>query len=130
MKKELRTVVYDEDLRIEAYHFEGFVRPFPNHFHEYYVIGYLESGQRALSCMEQEYSLRPGNILLFNPGDSHACAQSDGGTLDYRGLTFPRKSFWTGWKRLMEPGSCQSSPPVLSSTRKLLPACVLFTSWS
>lgn len=91
MKKELRTVVYDEDLHIEAYRFEGFVRPFPNHFHEYYVIGYLESGQRTLSCMEQEYSLRPGNILLFNPGDSHACAQSDGGTLDYRGLNLSKK---------------------------------------
>ena len=91
MKKELRTVVYDEDLHIEAYRFEGFVRPFPNHFHEYYVIGYLESGQRALSCMEQEYSLRPGNILLFNPGDSHACAQSDGGTLDYRGLNLSKE---------------------------------------
>ena len=43
MKREIRTVVYDEDLQIEAYRFEGFVRPFPGHFHEYYVIGYIES---------------------------------------------------------------------------------------
>ena len=35
MKKEIRTVVYDEELRIEAYRFEGIVQPFPNHFHEY-----------------------------------------------------------------------------------------------
>lgn len=34
MKKEIRTVVYDESLRIEAYRFEGIVQPFPNHFHE------------------------------------------------------------------------------------------------
>lgn len=34
MKKETRTVVYDDELRIEAYRFEGIVQPFPNHFHE------------------------------------------------------------------------------------------------
>ena len=41
MKKETRTVVYDDELRIEAYRFEGIVQPFPNHFHEYYVIGFI-----------------------------------------------------------------------------------------
>ena len=50
MKKETRTVVYDEELRIEAYRFEGIVQPFPNHFHEHYVIGFVEDGQRVLSC--------------------------------------------------------------------------------
>jgi drug/metabolite transporter (DMT)-like permease len=43
MKKETRTVVYDDELRMEAYRFEGIVQPFPNHFHEYYVIGILTS---------------------------------------------------------------------------------------
>ena len=90
MKREIRTVVYDEDLQIEAYRFEGFVRPFPGHFHEYYVIGYIESGQRALTCKNQEYAVRPGHILIFNPGDSHACVQSDGGSLDYRGFNISR----------------------------------------
>ena len=28
MKKETRTVVYDDELRIEAYRFEGIVQPF------------------------------------------------------------------------------------------------------
>ena len=41
MKKEIRTVVYDEDLRLEAYRFVGIVQPFPNHFHEHYVIGFV-----------------------------------------------------------------------------------------
>ena len=49
MKKEVRTVVYDDELRIEAYRFEGIVQPFPNHFHEYYVIGFMEDGGRVLS---------------------------------------------------------------------------------
>jgi len=90
MKQERRTAVYDEELRVEAYRFEGFARPFPNHFHEYYVIGLIEDGERALSCKAQEHVVRRGHILLFNPGDSHACVQS-GGALDYRGLNIARE---------------------------------------
>lgn len=86
MKKETRTVVYDDDLRIEAYLFQGIVQPFPNHFHEHYVIGFVEDGQRVLSCKNKEYNIEKGNILLFNPGDNHACVQSDGRTFDYRGF--------------------------------------------
>ncbi len=48
MKKEIRTVVYDDELRMEAYRFEGIVQPFPNHFHEHYVIGFVEDGEREL----------------------------------------------------------------------------------
>lgn len=81
MKKETRTVVYDDELRIEAYRFEGIVQPFPNHFHEYYVIGFIEDGERCLSCKNQEYVITKGNIILFNPGDNHGCVQNDGGTL-------------------------------------------------
>ena len=91
MKKEIRTVVYDDELRIEAYRFEGNVQPFPNHFHDYYVIGFIEDGQRVLSCRNQEYALKKGNILLFNPGDNHACVQSDEGTLDYRGFNITKE---------------------------------------
>ncbi len=86
MRKETRTIVYDDELSIEAYRFEGIVRPFPNHFHDYYVIGLVERGERRMSCRNQEHTIARGNILLFNPGDNHACVQSDDGTLDYRGL--------------------------------------------
>lgn len=91
MKRETRTVVYDDELRIEAYRFEGIVQPFPNHFHEYYVIGFIEEGERCLSCRNQEYTITKGNILLFNPGDNHACVQSDDGTLDYRGFNIAKE---------------------------------------
>ena len=94
MKKETRTIVYDDQLRIEAYRFQGMVRPFPNHFHEYYVIGFLEDGERILSCRDQTYAIRKGNILLFNPGDNHACIQSGSGALDYRGLNITREVMW------------------------------------
>lgn len=90
MKKEVRTVCYDEELRIEAYHFKGIVQPFPNHFHEHYVIGFVEDGERCLSCRNCEYTITKGNILLFNPGDNHSCVQSDDGTLEYRCFNIPR----------------------------------------
>lgn len=84
MTQEMRTVKYDAELKIEAYHFQGIMQKFPNHFHEYYVIGYIEQGQRYLSCQNKEYTIEPGDLLLFNPRDSHACEQIDGKTLDYR----------------------------------------------
>lgn len=90
MKKELRTIVYDDELQIEAYRFEGIVQPFPNHFHEYYVIGFVEIGERCLSCKNKEYSIQKGSIVLFNPGDNHACVQSDNGTFDYRGINIQK----------------------------------------
>lgn len=91
MQKEMRTVVYDDDLQIEAYRFEGIVQPFPNHFHEHYVLGFVENGQRILSCKNKEYHIGSGNGILFNPGDNHACVQSDGGTFDYRGFHISKR---------------------------------------
>lgn len=91
MRKEIKTVVYDDELRIEAYRFEGLVQPFPNHFHEYYVIGFIEDGERYLSCKNQEYTVHKGDVVIFNPGDNHTCAQTDDGTLDYRGFNITKE---------------------------------------
>lgn len=84
MNKEIRTVKFDSELMLEAYHFEGIMQKFPNHFHEYYVIGFIESGRRYLSCKNKEYTIEPGDLLLFNPGDNHTCEQYDEKPLDYR----------------------------------------------
>jgi len=92
MNKEIKTVVYDDELRVEAYRFEGIMQPFPNHFHEHYVIGFVENGERCLSCKNKEYSILRGNTILFNPGDNHACVQSDGGTFDYRGFNISKST--------------------------------------
>lgn len=86
MEPARRTVVYDPELQIEAYRFEGLSQPFPDHFHEYYVIGLVERGQRELICRQQRYTVSPGSILLFAPGDSHGCTQRGEDALDYRGL--------------------------------------------
>lgn len=85
-KKETRSVVYDDELKIEAFRLKGIIQPFPNHFHGHYVIGFVEDGKRALSCKNKEYNIEKGDIVLFNPGDNHTCRQSDNGTFDYRGL--------------------------------------------
>lgn len=91
MNKEIRTVIYDKDLQIEAYRFQGIVQPFPNHFHAYYVIGFVEKGERHLFCKNREYLIQQGTIVLFHPGDNHACVQSDDGTLDYRGFNISKE---------------------------------------
>ena len=91
MKKGSKTVIYGEQLRLEAYRFQGIQQPFPNHFHEYYVIGFVEEGERTMSCRNREYRIARGNVLLFNPGDNHACAQRGPGTFDYRGMNISRE---------------------------------------
>ncbi len=90
MNTETRTVVYDEDLKIEAYQFKGIMQPFPKHFHEYYVIGFIEQGKRYISCATNEYTASSGDILIFNPGDNHSCTQCDNGTLNYRAINISK----------------------------------------
>lgn len=86
METEKRTVRFDNDLKIEAYHFEGIMQKFPNHFHEYYVLGFVESGRRFLTCKNKEYTINKGDFLLFNPMDNHTCEQVDDMALDWRCL--------------------------------------------
>ena len=102
---ELRTVVYDAQLHLEAYRFAGIVQPFPNHFHEHYVLGLVEAGRRTLCCKNREYALRPGDILLFNPGDSHGCTQSDGGTFAYRAFNIPQDTMLALAKEITGSGA-------------------------
>ena len=83
---EERIVRFDNELKIEAYQFKGIMQKFPNHFHEHYVIGFIESGKRHLSCRNNDYVIEPGDLMIFNPRDNHTCEQIDNRTLDYRCL--------------------------------------------
>ena len=65
------------------------MQKFPNHFHEHYVIGFIEKGRRHLSCMNQDYEIHPGDLMLFNPHLNHSCEQLGEETLDYRCLNIP-----------------------------------------
>lgn len=84
--QEQRHVYYDHDLGVEAYQLSGVVQKFPNHFHDFYVIGFIEGGQRHLWCKGREYDLCPGDLILFNPRDNHYCSPIGGALLDYRAL--------------------------------------------
>lgn len=81
---EKRTIRYDRDLNLEAYHFKGIMQKFPNHFHEHYVIGFIEKGSRRLTCKNREYNIETGDIILLNPLENHICEQIDDGVLDFR----------------------------------------------
>lgn len=84
MVPETRTVCFDADLNIEAYSFKGIRQKFPTHFHEYYVIGFIENGQRELFCKNKHYIVERDTLIIFNPQDSHMCQQLDNEPLDYR----------------------------------------------
>lgn len=86
MKAEKRTVVYDHDLKLEAYRFQGIKQKFPAHFHNHYVIGLIEVGVRTLIVNNCEYRIVAGDMLLFNPGDSHGCTQFGTDSFAYRGI--------------------------------------------
>lgn len=88
-EQEQRHVYYDKDLGIEAYHLGGIVQKFPNHFHKYYVIGFIEGGRRHLCCKKREYDIEEGDLVLFNPKDNHYCRPTNGEILDYRALNIP-----------------------------------------
>ena len=90
METEKRMVRFDNDLKIEAYHFEGLMQKFPNHFHEHYVLGFVESGRRFLTCKNKQYNINKGDLLLFNPLDNHACEQIDDKALDWRCFNIKR----------------------------------------
>lgn len=86
MYENLKEIVYDNDLQLEAYQFNGIVQIFPTHFHEYYVIGLIEEGERQLTVNNHKFPIGPGDLITFNPMDNHACEQTDGKTLRYKCL--------------------------------------------
>ncbi len=92
MEKEIRKIFYDNELEIEAYSFERVIQTFPNHFHNHYVIGLIEKGERLLYCKNREYIVGKDSILLFNPGDNHSCIQNNGDTLYYKGLNISKNT--------------------------------------
>ncbi len=91
MNNEVRTICYDEDLMIEAFRFERITRAFPNHFHDYYVIGLVESGSRKLDCKGKIYSINKGGMIIFNPGDNHGCQDISQESFSYIGLNISKK---------------------------------------
>lgn len=84
MKNEKRTVKYDPLLQIEVYRFEGVMQEFPNHFHEHYTIGLIETGCRLMICEDTEYQTGGGDLIILPPGKRHSCKDLAEIPLDYR----------------------------------------------
>ena len=108
MKNEPGRAVYDPELGLEAYRFH---RSFPKHFHDYYVIGFVEQGEGTLICKDREHAVRAGDVVIYNPGESHSCAES-GAALDYRGLHIP----WEIMLDLLQELTGRREPLVFSRT--------------
>ena len=60
-----RTIRHDEVLGLEAFCLQGYAQPFPRHFHDYYVLGFVVSGERELLCNGLNLQVFPGNLLIF-----------------------------------------------------------------
>ncbi len=88
-----KIICYDEDLGIEAYSFTGVSQNFPNHFHDYYVVGLIEEGFRKMVVNNQAYTLEPGDLLTFNPYDNHSCEGIDDSRLTYHCINLKKKFF-------------------------------------
>ena len=88
MENGSREAVYDSAAGLEAFRFRGYAETFPVHFHEHYVLGLVEDGQRELICGGKRRVVGRGCVLFFRPGESHGCVQC-GGALDYRGMNIP-----------------------------------------
>lgn len=84
--QEQRHIYYDPDLEIEAYSLSGIVQKFPNHFHEYYVIGFIEGGTRRMQCGSREYEIGAGSIVLLNPRDCHSCIPVNEELFNYKAV--------------------------------------------
>lgn len=92
MSQEIRITYWDEQLDIEAYSFYGIMQKFPNHFHEHYVIGFVEQGKRLLTCKNKHYTVLPKSLVVFNPYDNHACEQADKQKLVYHCFNISKHS--------------------------------------
>lgn len=86
MIKERRSIHFDVELSVEAYWLQHVLEPFPNHFHDYYLIGFVEKGVRELSCGGQKYITREGDLFTLNPHEPHGCRSYDGKPFNYRGV--------------------------------------------
>lgn len=58
---------------MEACRFDNLRQVFPQHFHEYYVLGALLAGERLFKTPQGEIELRAPAVVLLPPGQVHGC---------------------------------------------------------
>lgn len=121
MGYEKRQIYLDKELDIEAYWFYGIMQKFPNHFHEYYVIGFVEEGQRRLLCKNKDYTINPQDLVILNPFDSHTCMQINNEALDWRCINIKKEVIQKATEEIYGEKYLPSfSKTVLSDTETLM----------
>lgn len=114
------SAVYLADLGIEAYWLTGAQQPFPEHFHDHYVLGAVDGGARVMQCRGRECRIHAGHIVVFNPGDIHSCSQTSPEPLLYRAFNIPRDSM----RQLVRDAFGKDAPlPVFSQNVLWSPKC-------
>ena len=87
-----RKIILDKTLNIESYIFSDGTQDFPNHFHDHYVIGLINEGNRTLTYGEKKYYIKSDDMILFNPYDNHDCRNEDNSLLKYIAVNIPKQS--------------------------------------
>ena len=93
--------------RIQYQNFE-----FKPHFHHHYVIQLVLSGVNEGERERKKYSVRPGKLLVINPGETHTGRVAKDQRLDYLGL-YPTADFF---HRYLSDTTTLSESPVFKQT--------------
>lgn len=125
LENVVKRVCYDSQLNIEAYQFKGMAQSFPNHFHNYYVIGMVEKGSRFMQCKNREYNIKQGDIVIFNPYDNHGCVQNGSSSFNYIGLNIHKEILLSVSEKIMGEKKLYTFPENVIKNNK---ACYLFSS--
>ncbi len=64
-------------------------RSFPRHAHEEYVIGAMTAGAEILSIAGRQHLVRPGQLILIEPGEAHSNSAADTEPFGYRVIYVP-----------------------------------------
>ena len=120
------TLVPDRELGVEAYLFQGFIRPFARHFHAHYVFGLIEDGSRTLQCAGRVWHLCRDHVLLINPGENHGCEAGREGAITYLSLSVPIPTM-EHWTRAAALDALPSLRPAPWTTRIWPAACACCT---
>lgn len=86
MENSFGKMCFDKKLNIEILTLSGRVKKLPNHFHDFYEIGYIEEGSTNVVCQGEECVITKGDVVIFNPNDNHSCSEIDNKYLDFRCL--------------------------------------------
>ena len=90
MQKEWSRYYYRPAMHdLEVLHARFVEHRFARHSHEYYVIGYVESGVQAFSYQRAQHVTLAGQIFLINPGEPHTGEAASADGYVYRTL-YPR----------------------------------------